>query len=111
MGKRGIILSEEDKQRAIANNLSLQTVYARISRGWDALKATTTPPKAIALTKLDRLPTGELIPKNKERLGQIRGFQLLEKYDPLLDKLIEDSGLNQSEFVAKVLTEYIEKCQ
>ncbi len=108
MGKRGIILSEEDKQRALANNLSLQTVYARINRGWDTEKAVTTAPKPTALTKLKRSSSGELIGKYGEPIGKDRTFRMLASQDKTLDELIKNSGLSQSEFIAKIITEYVE---
>jgi hypothetical protein len=40
----GIVLPDKYKELAIANRISLKTVYHRIKRGWPVDKAVTTPP-------------------------------------------------------------------
>jgi hypothetical protein len=109
MGKRGFILSTEDKEKAIAAGLSLQTVYARIKRGWDVEKAITVAPMATPLTELERTATGELLPKDSLPVGRPRTIYLNLIYDEYLDKEIEQSGLGQSRFIAKIIEDYLKK--
>jgi hypothetical protein len=105
MGRKATILSDEKKAIALGNGLSLQTVYARLNRGWDVDKAISTKPMATPFTELERSPTGEI--KSDNPKGILRTFSIHKQLDDKLDQLIEASGMNQSSFIGKIVEDYI----
>lgn len=94
------------EQLAIAHNhgLATNTVYARLSRGWDLKKAITEPPKS-SPPPLERNEEGSLIsdaPKGKQR-----SIRLPVEWDEVADRAIAESGLTQSEWVANAIVNYL----
>jgi hypothetical protein len=106
MGRKGIKLSKEEKAIAVANGIAIQTAYARLARGWDVKRAINTKPQSTVLTQLERSETGEL-KASKNPKGNLRTFAINKHLDQTLDQLITESGMNQSNFIAKIVEDYI----
>ena len=104
----GVILDEEHKQKAIANNLSLQTVYARLKRGWDVERAVTEKPKQTTVHDLPRSETGELLPHELPK-GKQRSIRLYKHMDDDIDEAIASSGMTQSDFVSMAVEQFYKK--
>ena len=109
MSAYGVKLPEEYKQKAIANNLSLQTVYGRINRGWDLEKAVTTPPKLKTAAYYNQRDSEGNIKSGKRPKGKNRTFTAYADMDQLLDDAIADSGLSSSDFLAIAVEDYLTK--
>ncbi len=96
-------LPEEYKEKAIANNLSISTVYRRLGRGWGLERACTEKP----------------LNKNYPKDREINSFTSdrprnapisFRYYDDAIEKLNEavaNSGLSRSEFLAIIVEEYV----
>lgn len=109
MGKRkGIILTQENKQKAIENGISLKTVYARLSRGWSEERAVSEIPLKTTCHSLPRSKDGSLAP-SKIPKGKQRSIRLYKNMDEDIDKAIAESGLSQSDFVSMAMEEYYHK--
>ena len=108
MGKRGILLSEENKHRAKENGLSLQTVYGRLKRGWEVERAITEPPQSTNFHNLPRSPTGE-VTRGEHKKGRLRSIRFWDYMDEEIDKAIAASGMNQSDWVTMAVEEYYQK--
>lgn len=105
--KRGTILPDELKEKAIANGLSLNTVYSRIKRGWDKLEAVTIPPTQTTCThNLDR-DQGWLV-SDRPR-GSSISFSIYKDIEDEFNTALSESGLTKSEFVATAIEQYLQK--
>jgi hypothetical protein len=103
----GIVLPDKYKELAIANRISLKTVYHRIKRGWEIEKAVTTPPSN----------RGESSRKNGRVHGSIRAgdrpkgspitFTMYQDSQDLFNEAVNKSGLSRSGFVANVVEQYL----
>lgn len=109
MSAYGVILPEEYKQKAIANQLSLQTVYARIKRGWELEEAVNTPPKIKTAAHFNKRDKEGNILSGQRPKGKHRNFTAYADMDKLLNDAIVDSGLSQSDFLAMAVEEYLLK--
>jgi hypothetical protein len=107
MGKIGKILSAADKETAIANGIPLPTVYKRIDRGWSVADAITKPARSGSVER-PRDDIGEFLPK-AIALGRGRSTRLPADLDQELDSLIEASGQSQSDFLAAIIVEWLQK--
>jgi hypothetical protein len=105
MGKVAKKLPEEYRKKALENNLSLTTVYARISRGWDLEKAVTKTPSKI-YTENNKRIEGEIQKSDRPRsdLFSIRIYQDNEK---LFQEAVKESGKSKSQFVADAVDYYL----
>jgi hypothetical protein len=112
MGKVGYKLPEEYKQKAIANGISLQTVYARIDRGWDIERAVTEDPRKnrtpIAAAIDSRDSEGNLKSVGRAK-GKLISFTPYRDMEDKLQKAIKESGQSRSVFLANAIEEYLEK--
>lgn len=97
MGKVGKIVPPDKMAIAKKNGIPRTTVYNRIRSGWDIEKAIAKPPRA---SNRKRDNEGNFIGIGK---GKPRFFTLPKEWDEKLNKAIADSGLNQSEFLEKIL--------
>lgn len=102
MGKVGKILSAEQKAIALSNNLSLQTVYLRLSRGWDIDRAVSEAPRN--KYQVSRGESGEILSEGK---GKIRSFRVPAEIDSEVDRLIAESGLSQSEWAGSAVYAWV----
>lgn len=104
--KLKVKITQEQLAIAHSHGLATNTVYARLSRGWDLEKAITEPPKS-SPPPLERNEEGSLIsdaPKGKQR-----SIRLPAEWDEVADKAIAESGLSQSEWVANAIVNYLKK--
>lgn len=109
MGKTAILLPEEYKEKAIANKISIQTVYQRLKRGWDLERAVTEPPKTPQhLSKLSR-DEGMIRSGNRPKGSKTYGFVYYKDREKQLDQAIAESGLSVSDFMSKIVDDYLEK--
>jgi hypothetical protein len=107
MGKVGKILSAADKDMAIANGVPLPTVYKRIDRGWSVADAISKPARSLP-ANLKRDEVGEFVPDAVAR-GRGRSTRLPIELDPELDAAIEASGQSQSDFLAAIVVDWLQK--
>ena len=110
MGKVAHKLPDEYKEKALANNLSIQTVYARIKRGWDLERAVTEKPKNIPphLLTHERVE-GMIQAGERPKSSYRRGFFFYKDSEELLDRAITSSGLTQSDFYCHAIEQYLLK--
>ena len=110
MGKTAIKLPDEYKERAIANGLSIQTVYARIKRGWDLEKAVTEPPKKTAPHVLQSARLEGMIQSGSRPKSHLsRAFNFYQDSEELLDRAIASSGMIKSDFYCHAIEQYLLK--
>lgn len=106
MGKVAKKLPEEYKQKAIANNISLQTVYQRLQRGWDLEKAVT---KVSHRKDLKRSEDGTIISGDRPKTTKSYAFCAYQDNQELLEKAIEKSGKSQSVFLADIVDTWLKR--
>ena len=107
--KTGKIFPEHYKQQAIANNISIQTVYSRLERGWDLEKAVNTPPVRKTYIHEAKREDGWIVPSDRPRLKKTMGVNLYQDLEPLFNEALEESGLSRSDFVANAVEQYLLK--
>lgn len=105
--KRGTILPDDLKEKAIANGLALTTVYARLKRGWDKLEAVTIPPTQTSTQDLER-DQGWLVSSDRPR-GSIFSFAIYKDVEDDFYNALSQSGLTKSEFIANAMEQYLQK--
>jgi hypothetical protein len=101
----GIVLDEKHKQIALKNNISLQTVYARIKRGWNVDRAVSEVPQKTNVHVLPRSNRGPVLAGEHPK-GKHRSIRLYKYMDNEIDQIIEEMGLNQSDFIAMAVEQY-----
>jgi hypothetical protein len=105
MGKVAKLLPEKYKQKAIENNIPIQTVYYRLNKNWDIEKAVTQKPKQTIKRHRDK--EGQIISERPK--SHLYSFTFYDDKQELLDKAIEESGKTKSQFIADILEEYLIK--
>lgn len=105
MGKSAVLLPDEYKEVAIENNISLQTVYARIRRGWDLDRAVMEEPRQIENIK-GRKNEGEFT-EGKRPKSKAMSFCFYEDRLEDLEEAIVNSGKTKSDFICDALEHYL----
>jgi hypothetical protein len=105
MGKVAKKLPEEYRQKAIENDLSLTTVYARIKRGWDLDEAVTKPASKIYATNNERIE-GEIQKSDRPR-SDLFSVRIYQDNEDLFQEAIKKSGKSKSQFVADAVDYYL----
>ena len=98
------LTTPEQIKTAKLNGIPEQTLRNRLRAGWEIQKAVTEPPRKRGERK--RNEHGLFIGKNK---ADQRAFRLTKDLDRKLAKAIKESGLNQSDFLAEIVAEWLEK--
>ena len=106
MGKVAKKLPEEYKEKAIANGISLQTVYQRLQRGWELEKAVTTVSHR---KNLYRSEDGTIISGDRPKTTKTYAFCAYQDNQELLEKAIEQSGKSQSVFFADIIDSWLKR--
>ena len=104
MGKVAKLLPEEYKQKAIANNIPLQTVYYRIEKNWDLERAVTQPPRKISRKRRE---DGE-ITTDRAKSHQ-HSFNFYDDKQELFDRAWKESGKTKSEFISDIVEDWLDK--
>ncbi|WP_373479261.1 hypothetical protein [Geminocystis sp.] len=107
--KTNKIFPNEYREKAIANNIALATVYSRLERGWDLDKAVTTPPIRKTYIHQAKREDGWVVSSDRPRLKKSMSVSLYEDLEPLFNKALADSGLSCSEFIANAIEQYLKK--
>ncbi|WPF87340.1 hypothetical protein WEU38_11005 [Cyanobacterium aponinum AL20118] len=107
--KSSKILPDEYREKAIANDVPIPTVYARLQRGWDLEKAVSSPPKKNARIMEAKRDEGWLVPSERPRLKHSYSTNIPEDIEPLFNEALSESGLTRSEFIAHAIEEYLTK--
>jgi hypothetical protein len=112
MGKTAVLLPEKYKKIALANNISIQTVYGRLRRGWDVEKAVKVPPDKSKGKSAD-VPRkeGAIMPSDRPRCSKPISFYFYQDLEKILESAVKSSGLSRSEFISQVVEEYLLKWQ
>lgn len=107
--KTSKVIPEEYREIAIANNISLQTVYSRLDRQWDLDKAVSTPPLRKTYIHEAKREDGWVVPRDRPRMKKAMGVYFYQDLEPLFLEALQDSGLSCSEFIAQALEGYLLK--
>ncbi len=107
--KTSKVFPDDYKEKAIANNISVNTVYSRLERGWDLDKAVTTPPIRKTYIHEAKREDGWVIPSDRPRLKKSMSVSLYQDLEPLFNEALADSGLSCSEFIANAIEQYLLK--
>ena len=112
MGKKAKKLPEDKKKIALANGISLRTVYARIDRGWPIDRAITEPVKAentpISAQIGSRQEGGLLKSPNKKPKGKLISFTPYRDDEKELYQLIAESGKSRSVFISEIIHQWLQ---
>ena len=112
MGKKAKKLPEDKKQIALANGISIQTVYARIKRGWSIDRAITEQVKSdntpISAVIGSRQEGGRLKPFAQKAKGKVISFTPYRDDEEELAQLITESGESRSVFLAEVIHQWLQ---
>jgi hypothetical protein len=107
--KSSKIFPDQYKERAIANGISIQTVYARLQRGWDLEKAVTEKPGTNTYAHKAHREDGWITASERPRLKQCFSTSIYQDLEPTFNKALEESGLSRSEFIANAVEQYLLK--
>jgi hypothetical protein len=108
INKKGKKLPPEYQEKAIANGLSLSTVYDRLNRGWDLDKAVNTPPTRKTYASSSERIDGSIKATDRPR-GRTITFSTYKDIEPLLNDAIKESGKSKSQFIADAVEQYLLK--
>ena len=108
INKKGKKLPPEYQEIAIANGLSLSTVYDRLNRGWDLDKAVNTPPTRKTYASSSERIDGSIKATDRPR-GRTITFSTYKDIEPLLNDAIKESGKSKSQFIADAVEQYLLK--
>lgn len=100
--KRYKLLTAEQIETFKANGIPGSTVRYRIKKGWDVERAITEKPKT--RNNGHRADLGMYGSKSK---GKDRHFRINKNLDSRLDKLVAESKLNHSDFIAAIVTNWL----
>jgi hypothetical protein len=106
--KHGVILPDEYRELAIANKISIKTVYARIKRGWPVDKAVTSQPQKKTCAHINNRQDGWIMAGNR-RKGSPITFTMYEDSEDLFNEALKESKLTRSDFVANAVEQYLLK--
>ncbi len=107
MGKTGKLLPEEYKQKAIDNDLNLQTVYRRLERGWDIERAVTEKAKNTTYN-YKRTEDGS-ITTDRPKSEKTRAFINYADNEELYQKALDFTGKTSSQFVADLVDQWLKR--
>jgi hypothetical protein len=107
--KTSKVFPDDYKEKAIANNISVNTVYSRLERGWDLDKAVTTPPIRKTYIHEAKREDGWVVKSDRPRLKKSMSVSLYQDLEPLFNEALADSGLSCSEFIANAIEQYLLK--
>ncbi len=102
--KRYKNLSPEQVAIFKANEIPASTVRYRIKKGWDVERAITEKPKT-----RNNNNEGDLGMYGTKNKGKDRHFRINKDLDSRLDEIVANSGSNHSDFIAAIVTEWLEK--
>jgi hypothetical protein len=107
--KLKVKVTAEELAIAESHGIAYNTVYTRMQRGWDKHRAITESPKTSPAQTLglERNAEGSIISDNPK--GKQRSIRLPAEWDEKADQAIAQSGLTQSEWVAGVIVEHLQK--
>jgi hypothetical protein len=106
--KHGVVLPDEYRELAIANGISIKTVYARIKRGWEVNKAVTVLPTKITSAHTNKREEGWIVSGNRAKGSPIT-FTMYKDSEDLFNEAVNESGLSRSDFVANAVEQYLLK--
>ena len=99
---RYTVLTPELLAIARKNGIPDSTTRYRVKKGWALERAVTEKPKT-----RNNSVRGELGFYTSKNKGENRSFRLEKQHDKKLDRLIEESNLNQSDFIAEIVTRWL----
>ncbi|BAQ61627.1 hypothetical protein GM3708_2033 [Geminocystis sp. NIES-3708] len=107
--KRGNVLPNEYKEKALSNGLALTTVYARLKRGWNIDEAVSIQPTEKTSTHELKRDKGWLVANRAK--GSSITFAIYQDLEDLFNKALQESGVTKSQFVADAVEQYLLKWQ